>query len=366
MHAPRQLSSIPPASRWPRVLGTALAGLLLVLVTGSAALAAPSPPQTSSPAAPAHAPGSAYSRNWSGYAATGDGFSAVHATWTVPEPAADAEAGTSATWVGIGGVMGDDLIQAGTGQSVSASGRVQYQAWVETLPQAARPVALAVHPGDSVSVSLTEQEADSWAVRLDNNTTGQHYEGTVAYHSSHSSAEWIQEAPFAGRRGILPLNGFGTLTFSDAGATQDGQSLNLAQAGARPISMYGPSGQTLAVPSPLGPDGASFSVARTTSPNVLPRPTVWLGIASQPDDQGLSTEPGLVISSVVPGGPAARAGVAAGDVLTALDGQPVADLGALVVGLGDRQPGDQVVLTVSRAGQTRQLTATLQERPSGV
>src|SRR6185437_4762107 len=101
------------------------------------------------------------SQNWSGYEATGGKFTAVNGTWTVPQVSADTP-GAEATWVGIGGVTSHDLIQAGTESDVSGNGRVRYSAWVETLPQASQPVHLAVNPGDSVSVSVSEQTPGQW------------------------------------------------------------------------------------------------------------------------------------------------------------------------------------------------------------
>src|SRR5207249_3264859 len=204
------------------------------------------------------------SRNWSGYAATGGTYTSVSGTWTVPEPATGAS-GAGATWVGIGGVRGRDLIQAGTQETVSASGRVQYRAWVETLPQSSRTVALAVHPGDSVTVSLVEQSPGSWQVRLQNNTTGQSYEETLTYDSTRSSAEWVHEAPSSGRS-ILPIDNFGAVTFSAGSTGKDGKTVNLAQAGAQPVTMTNAAREALAVPSQLTPDGAGFRVTRTDTP----------------------------------------------------------------------------------------------------
>jgi hypothetical protein len=77
--------------------------------------------------------------------------------------------------------------------------------------------------------------------------------------------EWVEEAPSAGR-GVLPLADFGTINFSAASAVKDGKSVDLTQLGARPITMVGPSGQALAVPSAIGGDGKSFSVDRTDAP----------------------------------------------------------------------------------------------------
>ena len=71
----------------------------------------------------------------------------------MPQFSADGNFGIDAAWVGIGGVRGRDLIQAGTQQTVSGNGSTQYQAWIEMLPQSSRPVPLTVHAGDSVSVA---------------------------------------------------------------------------------------------------------------------------------------------------------------------------------------------------------------------
>jgi hypothetical protein len=177
--------------------------------------------------------------------------------------AAGGSAGADATWVGIGGVRSQDLIQAGTQEAVSGNGRVHYEAWIEMLPRPSRPIQLAVHPGDQVTVSIEEQSADEWLIAFNNATTGQTYQQTVNYSSSHSSAEWVEEAPSAGRR-ILPLANFGNISFSSGSAVKDGQRQSIADLKARAITMIDRTGQALATPSPLGDDGASFSVARTT------------------------------------------------------------------------------------------------------
>src|SRR5579862_54119 len=123
----------------------------------------------------AHLPGPGEppeSRNWAGYTVTGGTFTSVGATWNVPRFAADSPAGADAIWVGIGGVRGTDMIQAGTQETVSGRGSTQYEAWVEMLPQASRPVPLPVDAGDSVTVTLQEQDSGTWLVAFTNNTSG--------------------------------------------------------------------------------------------------------------------------------------------------------------------------------------------------
>lgn len=228
-----------------------------------------SQPQPVAPS-PSAAPGGATSHNWSGYAATSGSYSGVSGTWTVPQPASgSATGGVAATWVGIGGVSSQDLIQAGT-QDVTVGGQHQFQTWIETLPQASQQVPLAVAPGDSVTVSITESAPGSgvWSIDLKNATTGQSYQKTVHYTSSESSAEWIEEAPAAqagNGTSIVPLDSFGTVAFTAATATENGQTVDIAQASAQPISMLNSASQPLAVPSSIASDGSSFTVTRTSA-----------------------------------------------------------------------------------------------------
>jgi peptidase A4-like protein len=85
-------------------------------------------------------------------------------------------------------VHGRELIQDGTQETVSGRGTTNYQAWVETLPQASQPVPLPINAGDSVSFSLQEQGSGSWLIAFVNNTSGRSYQVTIAYASSRSWA----------------------------------------------------------------------------------------------------------------------------------------------------------------------------------
>jgi hypothetical protein len=222
----------------------------------SGAAPAPTVPAPSSPSGGQSSP----SANWAGYNATNGTFTAVSGSWTVPNVSADQTA-ADATWVGIGGVTSRDLIQAGTDATVQG-GQVVYTAWWETLPQTVQTTPLAVNPGDAISVAITQQANGTWRIVIQDQTTGGSYQKDVSYASSSSSAEWIEEAPSVGRRQMLPLDNFGTVSFTNATAVQDGQTRTIAQAGGQPISMA-MRRQVLAQPSALGPDGASFTVTRT-------------------------------------------------------------------------------------------------------
>ena len=147
--------------------------------------------------------GPGQSSNWSGYVAHGSSYSAVTGTWTIPEPNATGAFASDGAWVGIGGYGTEDLIQAGTGTQVTPDGRLRYEAWVEMLPAAPETLPLAVKPGDSVTFTVAETTPNRWTITAKNNTTGLSTSVEEQYESSHSSAEWIEEAP-ATQMGLLP------------------------------------------------------------------------------------------------------------------------------------------------------------------
>jgi putative serine protease PepD len=68
---------------------------------------------------------------------------------------------------------------------------------------------------------------------------------------------------------------------------------------------------------------------------------------------------GAEISEITPEGPAQKAGVRVGDVITGFNGRQVADSTELVVAIRSYAPGEQIGITVSRNGQTSNLLLTL-------
>jgi S1-C subfamily serine protease len=92
---------------------------------------------------------------------------------------------------------------------------------------------------------------------------------------------------------------------------------------------------------------------------------------------GLNTFTGAYVTSVTPGGPADQAGIrggsqptnldglqAGGDVITAIDGRPIATFDQLLAYLTtNKSPGDTVVLTILRDGQTMDVDVPLGKRP---
>jgi putative serine protease PepD len=112
-----------------------------------------------------------------------------------------------------------------------------------------------------------------------------------------------------------------------------------------------------AAPSPTSPgQGGSTEPAPSPSPSPAPstQPGAWLG-AGVADGDG-----GALLAEVVPGGPAEKAGLQAGDVVTGVDGQPVSSAEELVNALAAHQPGDTVTLQLADGSSVE---VELGERP---
>jgi serine protease Do len=72
---------------------------------------------------------------------------------------------------------------------------------------------------------------------------------------------------------------------------------------------------------------------------------------------------GALVDQPRPHSPAAEAGIKVGDVITAVDGQPIKDPRTLVQTVGNEAPGTHVKLTVLRDNETKTVDLTLGEMP---
>jgi putative serine protease PepD len=72
--------------------------------------------------------------------------------------------------------------------------------------------------------------------------------------------------------------------------------------------------------------------------------------------------PGVRIQQVMPGSAAESAGLAAEDVLVAIDGEDVIDLKTYSEILKRHEPGDEVELTLERAGERITVRVVLKAR----
>jgi putative serine protease PepD len=80
--------------------------------------------------------------------------------------------------------------------------------------------------------------------------------------------------------------------------------------------------------------------------------------------QKAGTSEGLYVAGVVPGGPAADAGLQQGDIITKINGEPATDPNQLLALTITQRAGDKVTITYERGGQTSTTTITLGSAPS--
>ena len=95
----------------------------------------------------------------------------------------------------------------------------------------------------------------------------------------------------------------------------------------------------------------------------------WIGVQIQPvtaeiaDSLGLKKAQGALVAEPQADGPAVKAGIEAGDVITAVNGHAVKDARDLARQIGAMAPGATVKLTVLRKGQEKTFTLTLGTLP---
>jgi serine protease Do len=131
----------------------------------------------------------------------------------------------------------------------------------------------------------------------------------------------------------------------------------------------------------FSPSGGSVGIAFA-----IPAPTVksvvaqlkdngkvsrgWIGVQIQPvtaeiaDNLGLKASEGALVADPQPNGPAAKAGIMAGDVITAVNGNAVKDARDLAKQIGGMAPGGTAKLTVWRKGEEKTFSIALGELPN--
>ncbi len=131
-----------------------------------------------------------------------------------------------------------------------------------------------------------------------------------------------------------------------------------------------PSGASAGIGFAIPVDEVNRIVPRLIRDGRYVRPTLGVSAAPSGVQQALKLPRGVALVDVAAGSPAARAGlqpfrrgargeVVGGDVITAVNDEPVADMDDMLAQLERRQAGDSVSLTVWRGGQTRKLAVVL-------
>src|SRR5271156_5160852 len=137
-------------------------------------------------------------------------------------------------------------------------------------------------------------------------------------------------------------------------------------------------GVNTAIYSPSGGSvGIAFSIPAPTVRNVIAQlkdkgavSRGWIGVQIQPvtqdiaDSLGLKKTEGALVSEPQANGPAAKAGIESGDVITSVNGEAVKDARELARTIGSLAPGDAVRLSVLHKGQDKAVNLTLGQLPN--
>ena len=136
-------------------------------------------------------------------------------------------------------------------------------------------------------------------------------------------------------------------------------------------------GVNTAIFSPSGGNvGIAFAIPASTAREVVQDlikdgavQRGWLGVEIQPvtpeiaESLGLTAEKGALVSNAQDDGPAKKAGVVAGDIITAVDGKEVASPKELARIIGGIAPGKPVDVTLWRDGKSEVVKVDLGELP---
>ena len=190
-------------------------------------------------------------------------------------------------------------------------------------------------------------------------------DGVVAIGSPYGLEETVTSGIVSALgRTIESTNGY-----SIPGTIQTDAAINHGNSGG---PLFNLRGQVIGVNSQIesesgGNTGVGFAIPSNTVRSVVDQliagdqvEHAYLGVSLQATtDSG-----GAEIGSVTGGSPAAKAGLEAGDVVTAFDGDTVDSADALSAAVSSKSPGDEVSVTYTRNGESHTVHVTLGTRPS--
>jgi serine protease Do len=175
------------------------------------------------------------------------------------------------------------------------------------------------------------------------------------------------------RAGISPI---GTGTYDDY--IQTDAAINPGNSGGPLFSLRGEViGINTAIVRPDIGQGIGFAVPINLAKSILPQlrekgkvTRGFMGVSVgelTPDlTQAFGFQPGTkgaLVQNVVPRGPAAKAGLEAGDLIVGLNGKPVDSAGAVTRSVALVPPGEKVDVTVLRKGQKKDFSFKVAQRP---
>jgi len=132
-------------------------------------------------------------------------------------------------------------------------------------------------------------------------------------------------------------------------------------------AIFSPSGGSVGIAFAIPASTVKSVVAQLKDKGAVTRG--WLGVQIQPvtaeiaESLGLKKAEGALVAEPQSGSPAAKAGILAGDVITALNGEAIKDSRDLAKKVGAMAPGSTVKLDIQRKGETKTLSMTLGDLP---
>src|SRR5213080_4084885 len=135
-------------------------------------------------------------------------------------------------------------------------------------------------------------------------------------------------------------------------------------------AIFSPSGGSVGIAFAIPASTVSSVVAQLRDKGTVTRG--WIGVQIQPvtadiaESLGMKKAEGALVAEPQANGPAAKAGIESGDVITAVNGEPVKDARELARTIGGLAPGNSVKLNVLHKGQDKVVNLTLGQLPNPV
>jgi serine protease Do len=133
-------------------------------------------------------------------------------------------------------------------------------------------------------------------------------------------------------------------------------------------AIYSPSGGSVGIGFDVPAETTKMVVAQLRDKGYVTRG--WIGVEMQSvtagiaDSLGMKQAEGAIVDEPQAGGPAAKAGIEAGDVITAVNGTAVKDSRDLALKIGMMAPGSSVKLDILHKGEAKAVTLTLGQMPN--
>jgi serine protease Do len=135
-------------------------------------------------------------------------------------------------------------------------------------------------------------------------------------------------------------------------------------------AIYSPSGGSVGIAFSIPANTVKSVVAQLKDKGSVSRG--WIGVQIQPvtsdiaDSLGLKKAEGALVAEPQPNGPAAKAGIQSGDVITAVNGDHVRDARELARTIGSFAPGTSIKLNILHKGTDKVVNLTLGTLPNTV